>query len=59
MSVAFPAISTGVDGYPIEPAARITVTMVRSAPTAFGAIRFVCFDTTTRRADEDALADLR
>jgi hypothetical protein len=32
---------------------------VRSTPTAGEAIRFVCFDTTTRRADEDLHADLR
>jgi hypothetical protein len=42
-----------------NPAARIAVTTVRATPTAVEAIRFVCFDTTTRRADEDALADLR
>lgn len=44
-SVAFPAISTGVYGYPIGPATRIAVDTVRSA-LAEGAdldVLFVCF----------------
>lgn len=46
-SVAFPSISTGAYGYPIESAASIAVTTVRevgrNAPDAFDLIRFVCF----------------
>lgn len=45
-SIAFPAISTGAYGYPIESAARIAVTAVRDAlsrPTSVETVRFVCF----------------
>ena len=46
-SVAFPAISTGVYGYPVRPAAAVAVTTVRSAPTGVGVVRFVCFNRET------------
>jgi O-acetyl-ADP-ribose deacetylase (regulator of RNase III) len=45
-SIAFPAISTGAYGYPIESAARIAVTTVRDAlshPTSVEVVRFACF----------------
>ena len=40
-SIAFPSISTGVFGYPVEEAARIAVAAVRSGPPLD--VRFVCF----------------
>ena len=43
-SIAFPAISTGVYGYPLPEAAGIAVGTVRSTPTDVALVRFVCFD---------------
>ncbi|WP_431970966.1 O-acetyl-ADP-ribose deacetylase [Nocardia sp. bgisy134] len=43
-TVAFPAISTGIYGWPIEDGARIAVETVRAAETAVWTVRFVLFD---------------
>lgn len=42
-TLAFPCISTGVYGYPMEPAARIAVATVRSAVLTFTDIQEVVF----------------
>ena len=54
-SVAFPAISTGIFGYPLGPATEIAVTTVQSSPTNVELVRFVCFDDATLAAYEAAL----
>ncbi len=54
--VAFPAISTGVYGYPVGSAARVAVDSVRRAITDVTAVVFVCFDDANRAAYEAALA---
>jgi O-acetyl-ADP-ribose deacetylase (regulator of RNase III) len=55
-TVAFPAISTGVYGWPMEDGARIAVGTVRSAATAVEEVRFVLFGAEAYAAFEAALA---
>ncbi|MFJ7291000.1 O-acetyl-ADP-ribose deacetylase [Streptomyces collinus] len=43
-SVAFPAISTGVYGWPMDDGARIAIETVRAADTTVEEVRFVLFD---------------
>ncbi|SDX20260.1 O-acetyl-ADP-ribose deacetylase (regulator of RNase III), contains Macro domain [Amycolatopsis xylanica] len=47
-SIAFPAIATGVYGFPADQAARIALDTLRSTPTAVELIRLVAFDESTR-----------
>lgn len=56
-TVAFPAISCGIYGYPLHLAAPVAVAAVRSAPTAVAEVRFVLFDDEALSAFADALAD--
>ena len=55
-SVAFPAISTGVYGYPVEEAAGIAVDTISSTPTSVELVRLVAFDERTGRLYQDRLA---
>lgn len=43
-TVAFPAVSTGVYGWPMDDGARIAVATVRAAKTSVEEVRFVLFD---------------
>jgi O-acetyl-ADP-ribose deacetylase (regulator of RNase III) len=54
-TVAFPAISTGVYGYPVDDAAAVAVPAVAEARTAVDEVRFVLFDDQALRAFESAL----
>ena len=55
-SVAFPAISTGVYGYPLDLAAPVAANSVRSAKTRVSEVRFVLFDEAAFSAFEAALS---
>lgn len=55
-SVAFPAISTGIYGYPPEEAATIAVDTIRTTPTSVELVRLVAFDAQTLQLYEARLA---
>jgi O-acetyl-ADP-ribose deacetylase len=54
-TVAFPAISTGVYGYPVEEAAPVAIGAVRDAETTVEEVRFVLFGRDAHEAFERAL----
>jgi O-acetyl-ADP-ribose deacetylase (regulator of RNase III) len=54
-TVAFPAISTGVYGYPVDEASVVAIEAVRRAETSVGQVRFVLFGRPAFEAFERAL----
>lgn len=56
-TIAFPALSTGVYGYPPDQAAKIAVRTLRETRTKVELIHLVAFDEETYELLEDALAD--
>ncbi len=54
-TVAFPAISTGVYGYPLDEAAAVSLDTVRRAETTVEEVRFVLYDDRAMTAFEAAL----
>ena len=60
-TVAFPGISTGVYGYPLEDATRIAMTTVRTCledMPSIEEVRFVTFGAETTRTAERVLAEV-
>ena len=56
-TIAFPAISTGIYGYPKADAARIAIDTIRSSPSAVELVRLVAFDNDTRSLYEERLTE--
>ncbi|HEY7486471.1 MAG TPA: O-acetyl-ADP-ribose deacetylase [Streptosporangiaceae bacterium] len=55
-TLAFPAVSAGIYGWPVDDAARIAVGTVRTTPTKVAEVRFVLFTPDVYDAFEDALS---
>ncbi|MBD0709331.1 MULTISPECIES: O-acetyl-ADP-ribose deacetylase [unclassified Streptomyces] len=56
-TVAFPAVSTGIYGWPLDDGARIAVETVLSARTDVEEVRFVLFDARAYEAFEAAVRE--
>ena len=61
-SIAFPAISTGIYGFPPERAARIAVATVaaeiRAAPRGIACVVFCCFSQSAADHHREAFGEL-
>jgi O-acetyl-ADP-ribose deacetylase (regulator of RNase III)/2-polyprenyl-3-methyl-5-hydroxy-6-metoxy-1,4-benzoquinol methylase len=51
-SMAFPVLSTGVYGYPLDAGCRVAFETLRDTPTSIADVRIVAFDDATWRAFE-------
>jgi O-acetyl-ADP-ribose deacetylase len=58
-TVAFPAISTGIYGYPLEEAAPVAIAAVHGADTEVDEVRFVLFDRRALDAFRHAFDELQ
>jgi O-acetyl-ADP-ribose deacetylase len=61
-SLGFPAISTGVFGYPLRPAAEVALEAVRDElrpPTSVRLVRFVLFSADDLRVHAEVLSELQ
>ncbi|MQA16575.1 MAG: O-acetyl-ADP-ribose deacetylase [Pseudonocardiaceae bacterium] len=58
-TVAFPAVSAGIYGWPLDDAARIALRTVQATPTSVREARFVLFSAEILDAFEQAHAALR
>ena len=56
-TVAFPAVSTGVYGYPVDEAARVAIDAVRATVTEVAMVRFVLYDHAAYEAFTKAAGD--
>ena len=56
-SVAFPAISTGIYGYPVDQAAKVAVDTLRTTPTSVTDVRLMCFNDQSWDAYRSALGE--
>jgi O-acetyl-ADP-ribose deacetylase (regulator of RNase III) len=57
LSIAFPAISTGLYRWPLDDAARIAVATVESTASTVDDLRFVVFDAGAEAAFRSALGE--
>lgn len=56
-SVAFPAVSAGIFGWPMEDAARVAIQTVRASDSAVALVTFALFSPDALAAFESMLAD--